>query len=412
LQRFIIADARWLGAGFLLAFMSSFGQTFFIALFSGEIRASLDLSDGQFGTIYGVATLVSAATLIFVGRLADLRRLGRVGAFIAAGLGAAAAVMAGATAPLILFLAIYGLRLFGQGMMTHVSQTAIARWFAARRGRALAIVGFGQPTGEAFLPVLVVVLITAIGWRRTWGIAAAFLFLVAVPVLWVLLGKDRKPSVRDGEGSAGPRYHPPRDWTLAEVLRDGAFYLLMLGLLSPAFIGTGIFFNQVHIVEMKGWSLTVFASAFPLYAATSVAVSYVFGWMIDRWGVIRLLWLTMIPYSVGTFFLAAGGPQATIFVFMVPAGITAGMYQTLNGALWPELYGTLHLGAVRAVATSVMVFGSAAAPFVLGLLIDAGVSFDLLLYSMGGYFVFAVLLLTVMSVVLSRRNPRIAKPAV
>jgi hypothetical protein len=39
---FLRANAPWLAAGFLLTFASSFGQTFFIAVFVGEIRADFD----------------------------------------------------------------------------------------------------------------------------------------------------------------------------------------------------------------------------------------------------------------------------------------------------------------------------------------------------------------------------------
>ncbi|NBR34028.1 MAG: MFS transporter, partial [Rhodobacteraceae bacterium] len=54
--RFLGANKTFIGAGFLLSFMSSFGQTYFISIFSGEIRATFDLSHAQWGSIYGIAT--------------------------------------------------------------------------------------------------------------------------------------------------------------------------------------------------------------------------------------------------------------------------------------------------------------------------------------------------------------------
>ncbi|MFD0391716.1 hypothetical protein ACFQ4K_33910 [Tistrella bauzanensis] len=38
MRPFIIANLRWIAAGFLLLFASSFGQTFFIALSGGAMR--------------------------------------------------------------------------------------------------------------------------------------------------------------------------------------------------------------------------------------------------------------------------------------------------------------------------------------------------------------------------------------
>ena len=51
--------------------MVGFGQTFFISIFNLEIRSLLNLSDGQFGLIYSLATLISALMLIWFGKLID-----------------------------------------------------------------------------------------------------------------------------------------------------------------------------------------------------------------------------------------------------------------------------------------------------------------------------------------------------
>jgi hypothetical protein len=70
--RFLHANTRWLLAGFLLTMFSSFGQTFFIGLSGNELRASFSLSDGEFGTIYMLATLGSALTLPWLGKFLDV----------------------------------------------------------------------------------------------------------------------------------------------------------------------------------------------------------------------------------------------------------------------------------------------------------------------------------------------------
>lgn len=69
---FARANARWIGAGFLLTFFSSFGQTFFIGLSGNDIRTRFGLSGGEFGGLYMAATLASALTLPWLGRSLDL----------------------------------------------------------------------------------------------------------------------------------------------------------------------------------------------------------------------------------------------------------------------------------------------------------------------------------------------------
>ena len=62
---------RFLTYGALMSFWSSIGQTFFISLFSLEIRTELSLSHGEFGSYYAVATMMSALTLFWLGKQAD-----------------------------------------------------------------------------------------------------------------------------------------------------------------------------------------------------------------------------------------------------------------------------------------------------------------------------------------------------
>ena len=80
------ADFRWLAAGFLLTFCSGFGQTYFIALFAGHLKADLGLSEGGFGGLYTAGTLASAALLMWAGRLADDLPIRRLGVGVMAGL--------------------------------------------------------------------------------------------------------------------------------------------------------------------------------------------------------------------------------------------------------------------------------------------------------------------------------------
>ena len=66
---FLVANCQFLAFGFATAFFSAFGQTFFIAVFGGELRAEFGLSHGEFGSVYSLATVASGATLIWAGRM-------------------------------------------------------------------------------------------------------------------------------------------------------------------------------------------------------------------------------------------------------------------------------------------------------------------------------------------------------
>ena len=137
----------------MTALSSSFGQTFFISLFVPRFMADFDLTKGDFGLLYGGCTLLSALCLPLLGSRIDHLELKRYTALTIGGLALAALTVSAAPHVALLALGIVGLRLSGQGLLGHISQTVMAREFAASRGKALGVAGLGYPLGEAVLPM-------------------------------------------------------------------------------------------------------------------------------------------------------------------------------------------------------------------------------------------------------------------
>ncbi|WP_062228581.1 MFS transporter [Aureimonas frigidaquae] len=379
--RFIADNARWLAGGFLLTLFSSFGQTFFISLSNPGIREAYGLTHGAFGGLYMLATLGSALTLPFLGRVMDRYPTVSVAAGTILMLAAATVAMGLSTSLPFLVLSLYLLRLFGQGMMTQTALTATGRWFVANRGRAVSLVNLGQQAGEAAFPFLFVLVAGAIGWRQSWFTGTAVLLLVALPAVLILLRRDRVPLTRP----VAHAQEAGRDWTLAQVLRDPNFYLISAGVLAPPFVATTIFFHQVYLTELRGWPLTLFAAGFAVMSVANVTFTLFAGWLIDRLSALRVLPLFLLPLAAASLIAAFVTAPFAIFFFMALMGVSNGFSSTLSGAMWPELYGTRHLGAIRSVVVATMVFASAAGPGLTGYLIDAGVDYDLQLAAMGAY---------------------------
>lgn len=378
---FLRHNLRWLAGGFLLCFFSSFGQTFFIALSGGRIRAEYDLSNGQFGGLYMLATLGSALTLPVLGRIVDKVSVATTALIIMPALALACLLMSASRSVVVLGVAIYLLRLFGQGMMTHTSLTAMGRWFSGHRGRAISVATLGHQTGEASLPLLMIVLFSLIGWRQSWLLAAVFVVVVALPAVLLLMRVERVSQPLPSDVITHQRAH----WTRKQVLGDSLFWIMLIGTLAPGFIGTTIFFHQAYLLELRGWPPEAFASAFIAMACMTISFALLSGWLIDRFGSARILPLYLAPLSLSCFALASIEQAWGLFVFMGLLGMSYGVSSTLFGALWPEVYGTRHLGSVRSVTVALMVFATAMGPGVTGLLIDAGVSYLDQVRTMGFY---------------------------
>jgi MFS family permease len=386
---FLRANAPFLAAGFLLAFLSIFGQTTFISIFAGEIRAEFGLTHGEWGAAYALGTLISAVIMLWAGTLTDRFRVRALGAAVLVAMALACLVMAANPYAALLPGAILLLRLFGQGMMTHTSGVAMARWFVASRGRALSIAALGFSVGEILLPLSFTAMKAHVDWHWLWVLAAVIL-LLALPLLSRLLRLERTPQSMSSENqSLGME---GRHWTRAQALRHPLFWLIMPALTAGPLFITAFFFQQVHLAQVKGWDHLSLVEIFPVYTLAGVAAMMVGGAVVDRFGTTWVM--ALYPVAAGLFFLvfAHVDSLAMAALVIVLLGLSAGAQSTIPVAFWAEFYGTRHIGAIRAAAGSMMVLGTALGPVGSGWLIDRGVNFPAQMTGIGLYILLASVL--------------------
>lgn len=389
---FLKTNVRWLSAGALLAFMSSFGQTFFISIFSDHIRTEFDLSHAAWGGIYSLGTTASAVVMVWAGGLADRFRTRTVGAAVFALLAAACVAMASVPNAAALPFVIFALRLFGQGMSMHLAIVAMARWFVAGRGRALSVSTLGFTIAEAFLPMIFVAAMVFVSWRGMWLVCAGLLIL-AIPALFTLLRQERTPqSMAEHNSTLGMG---SRHWARRETLFHPLFWAILPALMGPSAFGTAFFFQQVPFSKEMGLEHLQLVALFPIYSGLSVLAMFASGFALDRFGTARLLPYALVPMAMAFVVYGSGHGQVAVAVGLIFMALSNGANATLPAAFWAEFYGTRHLGGIKAMATAVMVFGSALGPGITGLFIDLGVPLQTQYLCFAVYFLLASLILTV-----------------
>jgi len=371
---FMIREWRFLLFGGLVVFWTSPGQTYLISLFGDQLRHDFGLSHTDFASIYTAATLVSAAILWPAGRLVDKLRLAKFVWWICAAMVVGTLAFSFVEGPITLFLGILFVRFLGQGMMSHIAVTAMARRYVAERGRAIAIAGFGLPIGEGLLPPLITIGLTLTSWQNIWvgmSLLAAITLLPTVPFLL------RRTTNQDGQGpeALARAEQNQRQWTRGEMLRDARFFLVAPLVMTMSAIFTGIIFHQKFIIaSVKEWDFLWWSLCFSSFAAFQVIGSFSAGWLVDRISARRMAPFVLVPFALSLAILGLAENDYWALVIMATMGMSAGSTNPVFSSLWAELYGTQHLGAIRSAASVLSVFASALGPVVVGWALDAQVS--------------------------------------
>jgi MFS family permease len=353
--------------GAMLMAFSSFGQTYFVALSGVHFRATFGLSDGGLGALYAADTFASALTLPWAGRLIDHTSV-RHFTCAAALLSAACCITALSSAAIMLALSFYLLRLGGQGLMVHTALTATARTFPADAGKALGIVALGFSAAQAVFPLPAVFLMETAGWRWGWAINAALLLLGVAVALHFL------PREAEDPDAIRLRKKALAATASASLWRDPRLLLTMPSILAPPFIITGFFFHQARLAEEKGWRLSWIAGWFVAYAVVQACAQLAIGPLIDHFGPKRLLPFFLIPLALGMAALFLTNSIWAAPAYLILSGLSSAVASTLATSLWVDLYGAAMLARVRSTVESALVISSGAAPFLMGYLINWGVS--------------------------------------
>ncbi len=407
-RAFLLENRRLLAVGFFLCYFSSFGQTFFVGVFGGALRREFGLTNGEFGSLYSFATLLSGMSLLVLGRGVDRHDLRKYTIAVCCGLVVACSGIALAPSAWVLFAALFTLRLSGQGLMSHVALTSMTRYFDANRAKAISLASIGFAVGEASWPRAAIAALETFDWREVWGTIAVIAGCVLVPLmLWLLRGhaeRHREHVAAIDAAGAATKSAVRRQWTRAEVVRDPRFYLLVPAALAPPMIVTGMFFHQVRIAELREWSMALYGNSFIGFAVVQFVTALACGPVTDRRGAARVFPFALLPMAAGLAFVAAFDGAWVCTAYLVAMGVTAGAASTVTGALWAELYGVLHTGAIRALISALMVFSTALTPALMGFAFDAGVTVSAIAVIWIGY----VAVSTCLAVIATGRSPRAA----
>lgn len=363
---FFKSEYSTVGFGWTLTFLSSFGQTFLISLYVPEILQVFNISNGVFGGIYAVATIIASVVMLTVGHTIDHKPVKTVTMATTIGMVISTLILGFSHYSLIiLVLALIGLRLTGQGLMSHISLTVMSRQYTTNRGKALSIAMLGYAAGEAVLPLVLSIIIVTYNYEVSAWVCALFLGFYLVRLYFQDLSKLDQQSALNQKPSAKALVGD-----FIALLKDKFFWILIPATFALGFVNTAVFFYQYVFVEQKGWSVALYASFFTAYAVSRFLFSIFGGIWVDKYTAKKLFRIYMIPLIIGLIPFAFVSHIFGALVFLLLSGCTMGLAGTIKTALLAELFGTEKLGAIRSLFTMVMVISTALGPLMVGILMD------------------------------------------
>ena len=369
--------ALWLST---LAFTACFAVWTIFSIIGVQIKAELGLNEAQFGLLVGTPILTGSLIRVFLGVWSD-QLGGRIINVIVMLLAAAATFLLSYAQTYPQFLAAaLGVGIAGGAFAVGVSY--VSKFFSVeRQGTALGIFGAGN-VGSAVTKFAAPFVMLAFGWEavaQIWAVA-----LAGLAVVFFLFTADDPQTVE--RRRTGQKAEPT--WMQLAPLRDirvwrfslyyffvfGAFVALALWL--PHYL-TGVYGLGIAAAGMLAAAYSIPGSLFRIFG----------GWLSDRIGARKVMYVTFILSVVCTFLLAY--PPTTYIVegirgpirFHIEIGLVAfialifvlGFAMSLGkAAVFKHIpvYYPNHVGAVGGLVGMIGGLGGFVLPILFGVLAD------------------------------------------
>jgi len=378
-----------LAAGTIGILMSIPGQTMGVSVFTENLLKDLSINRSHLSLAYLLGTLGSGLLITRAGKLYD-RYGARVMTFIAGVmLGAVLLYLTrvdvlaealssnrGFISPVLatfvmLAIGFFGIRFFGQGMMTMVSRNMVMKWFDKRRGLANAVLGIFTALGFAIAPKILNQVVERLEWRGAWFVLAILVGLIFAVFVMIFYRDNPQDCgcVADGKMKGArkrkrPPSLPPRDYSLKEAHKTMAFWVFTLGLSLSALYISGLTFHVVSVFESSGLTKVQGLGISLIAVFMQFGGSYLSDFI--RLKILLLVFaLGMLITTLGLIFL--GQMNGAYWMVILGNGIVWGLYSVLIGVSWPRFYGLKNLGAISGSSLSFTVIGSALGPYMFSL---------------------------------------------
>ena len=248
-----------------------------------------------------------------------------------------------------------------------VPTTTVSRWFVDRRGLALGILLAGLNLAFVTGPRLSASLIARFGWRTTYLVLGALVWVLAIPGSML----TRFPPAAAGGRTDTDRAAASGGSSLGEALADRRLWLLVTAWMLLGFNQMMMSIHLVSYVKDQGVTLERASLALTILGTGTIVGRILFGVVSDRVGTKPTFWFCLTIQIVSLLAIVAGPSLSTLDFLLFGFGLSAAGSDTtlVKGAV--ETFGVRAIGAVMGVLSLGWRCGAALGPTAAGFIYDA-----------------------------------------
>jgi MFS family permease len=242
------------------------------------------------------------------------------------------------------------------------NQVLLSRWFDANRGKAMGFAYLGIGVGGALVPLLAFWLTQAYGWHTALKVLGILMIAVALPPALFI---HEQPS--DALSRTGPHVLVP----LGPILRDRAFYLLLVGsMCSIGAVGGTMQNLKLYLSLDIGYAQGEVARVLSLILVGSLVGRLLMGHLADRHARKRVMLLiyAIVATSLPLLFMASN--ELALYVFAGAFGIGLGGDYMIIPLMAADLFGLRALGRVMGIVLTADGLSEAVSPMMVAGLRD------------------------------------------
>ena len=356
-------------------FSSGPGQSHTFSVFVEPISQDLELSSASIASAYGLATLIAAFLLPYMGKIID-RYGARVSLIIISIILGISCIFFGAASNFLMLTVGFGfLRFFGQGSLMLGCANLVSQWFDSKRGFAMSLMALGFGMSMAIHPPVSQFLIDQYGWKYAWIILGISTWIIMVPALFILAWNNPENIGLKTDGVKKSNFKNDEveaieGLNLTEALKENSFYILAAMWFGMAMLVTTLHFYQVTILTNQGITTEFAASLFTVSAFAMVVFMPLVGKFFDNFPTKYVLATGLLINSISLISITYSSSDAYSLFYAVSFGINNAFSMTMFGYIWPRYFGRKHLGSIQGTGQMIGVIGASLGPLPVGFAID------------------------------------------